>query len=149
MIKPKMKRILKQALQPEANTEPTKHEEIEVKVSLVKKYENILKVSAGILGSIGVIYTSAWAVGLAPVTNSKAVEVVEERIHQHEIQITQNFKDEFKSQDDKLKALEGSVKTLSDQSVRTDERTKTIIDEQKQQRDDIKQILRGVQSIQK
>jgi hypothetical protein len=122
--------------------------EPELRVGLIKKYEGILKVTAGVVASVGVLYTAAWGIGVAPITNAKTAEMVEEHIKTHRLEIVQNFKDDFKAQNEKIKELDTAVRGIADQNVRTDERTKAIIEEQKQQRDIQNRILQGIDKIQ-
>lgn len=117
-----------------------------VKRTIYETYGDYLKMIAGVVGSIGIIFTGLWSVGLAPVTNSKTVEIVEHAIIDHQKEVVQNFKEDLSKTDQKLKDLDTSVKGLSESNVRVDERTKQIIDEQKQQRDIQNRILMELQN---
>jgi Skp family chaperone for outer membrane proteins len=89
------------------------------------------------------------AAGMAPITNAKTMEIVEDRILSHQTQVVQNFKEDFKNYDGKLKDLDTNVKALSESNTRVDERTRQIIDEQKQQRDIQNKILMELQNSNK
>lgn len=109
------------------------------------RYEGLLKVIAGIVGSVGVIYAALWAIGFAPMTNAKTVEIVDEHIKNHKIEFAQNIEKNFDGYDKRMKELEGSVKVLNDSASRVDERTRTIQEEQRGQRDLSNKILMELQ----
>ena len=109
------------------------------------KYETLLKGIATVIASTVAIYTALWTIGLAPMTNAKTAEVVEERIKTNKIEFAQNIEKTFDQYDKRMKDVETSVKGLSDAASRVDERTRSIQEEQKSQRDLSNKILMELQ----
>jgi Skp family chaperone for outer membrane proteins len=136
---------------PRKSTKKPEHEVMEVEPSSgfraqLSKYETLLKGIATIVASFAALYTALWAIGMAPMTNAKTAEVLEDRFKTERVQIAQNLEKQFDGYDKRMKDVETSVKSLNDAASRVDERTRSIQEEQRSQRDLSNKILMELQN---